>query len=97
MGPEAAHRRAEMVRVAAALDLMSRYHAEGEDLFNRIVTGDEKWVHHFTPEMKVASKQWVTKGDERPVKAKRERSAGKVLLTTIKGCYWKNTPQKVAL
>ncbi len=27
------------------------------------VTRDEKWVHHFTPEMKSASKQRIVKGD----------------------------------
>ncbi len=36
--------------------------------------------------MKSASQQWVGKGDERPVKAKRERSAGKVHLMA----FWDN-------
>jgi hypothetical protein len=25
------------------------YAAEGEDMLNRIVTGDESWVHHYQP------------------------------------------------
>ncbi len=36
--------------MAAAIKFLSMYHAKGESLFDRIVTGDEKWVHHFTPE-----------------------------------------------
>ncbi len=46
----------------------------------------EKWVHHFTTEMKSTSQQWVGKGDERTVKAKREMSVGKVHLTA----FWDN-------
>jgi len=70
-------------RMAAAIDLLSLYCEEGEKLFDRIVTGDEKWVHHYTPEMKSASRQWKTTDDPTPVKAKNQRSAGKVLLTTF--------------
>ncbi len=73
-------------RMAAGLDFLFHYHETSEDFLNRIVTGDEKWVHHFTPEMKSASQQWVGKGDECPMKAKCERSAGKVHLTA----FWDN-------
>jgi hypothetical protein len=31
---------------------------EGEDMFNRIVTIDESWVHHYQPESKRASVRW---------------------------------------
>ncbi len=72
--------------MAAGLDFLFRYHEAGEDFLNWIVTGDEKWVHHFTAEMKSASRQWVGKGDECPVKAKCERSVGKVQLTA----FWDN-------
>jgi hypothetical protein len=34
------------------------YEDEGEDVLNRIVTGDELWVHHYQPESKRASMQW---------------------------------------
>jgi hypothetical protein len=27
-------------------------------MINRIVTGDESWVHHYQPESKHASVQW---------------------------------------
>ncbi len=70
-------------RISPGLDFLFRYHEAEEDFLNRIVTGDEKWVHHFTPEMKSASQQWVGKVHECPVKAKRERSAEKVYLTAF--------------
>jgi hypothetical protein len=35
-----------------------QYADEGEDMLNRIVTGDESWVHHYQPESKRASMQW---------------------------------------
>lgn len=71
-------------RLAAAAQFKALYHQEGEDLFDRIETGDEKWVHHYTPELKAASKQWVLRDEGCPKKAKIERSAGKVYLT----CFW---------
>jgi hypothetical protein len=33
----------------------NRYEREGEGLVERIVTGDETWVHHFEPESKQQS------------------------------------------
>ncbi len=70
--------------MAAAIEFLSLHHAKGESLFVRIVTGDEKWVHHFMPEMKQASMVWKSANKPAPVKAKeRERLAGKVLLTTF--------------
>ncbi len=63
-------------RVPADLDYMSHWHAMA-------VTGVKKWAHYFKSEMKSASKQWVVKGDNHPVKAKQERSAGKVYLAVF--------------
>jgi hypothetical protein len=31
---------------------------EGEDMFNRIVTCEDSWVHHYQPESKCAPVQW---------------------------------------
>ncbi len=70
-------------RMGAALAFLSRYWEEGESLVDRIVTGDEKWVHYYTPQMKEKSKQWKRKDEQTPVKCKRERSAGKVNLTVF--------------
>ncbi|GFV55698.1 histone-lysine N-methyltransferase SETMAR [Trichonephila clavipes] len=37
---------------AISLDFLIRYEEEGGDMFSRIVTGDETWVFHITPESK---------------------------------------------
>jgi hypothetical protein len=34
------------------------WYADGEDMLNRIVTGDESCVHHYQPKSKRASVQW---------------------------------------
>ncbi len=85
-------------RVLESLDSIYHHHAEGEDLFDLIITRDEKWVHYFTPEMKSASKQWVVKGDNHPVKvSEKERlKFTSQCFGTTKGHCWKNTPQKVS-
>jgi hypothetical protein len=41
-----------------SLQHLLRYADEGEDMLNRIVTGNEPWVHHYQPESKRASVQW---------------------------------------
>jgi hypothetical protein len=57
--------------------------AEGEDIFNRIVTGDESWAHHYQPESKHASMQWKHPSSSSTKKFKVTASAGKVMLTVV--------------
>ena len=40
--------------------------------FDRIMTMDETWVHHFDPEMKSSSMQWKTPSSPTPKKARVE-------------------------
>lgn len=47
--------------------------------FDRIVTQDETWVHHFDPESKEQSKEWKEKGSPAPRKFKKVRRCGKVM------------------
>jgi histone-lysine N-methyltransferase SETMAR len=49
----------------------------------RIVTVDETWVHHYDPESKEQSKQWLPHGSNPPVKAKVVPSLGKVMATVF--------------
>jgi hypothetical protein len=39
-------------RMGAALTFLERYHRDGSKFLDHIVTGDETWVSHFTPESK---------------------------------------------
>jgi hypothetical protein len=57
------------------------YANEGEDMLNRIVTGDDLWVHHYQPESKRASMQWKHPGS--PSAKTLMPSAGKVMLTVF--------------
>lgn len=68
-------------RVDAALQFQQFFDDEGDGLFNRIVTGDETWVHIWTPESKRQSMVWKGKDEPTPKKAKVVESAGKVMAT----------------
>jgi len=59
-------------RVAICQRLLDRYANEGEAFLTRIVTGDEKWVHHFAPESKRQTMEWKHPGT--PVKKKIKES-----------------------
>lgn len=50
---------------------------------DRIVTGDETWVHHYDPESKQESMQWHKKGTDPPKKFKVTPSAGKLMATVF--------------
>jgi hypothetical protein len=39
-------------QMGLSLQHLSQYVDEGEDMLNRIVTGDESWVHHYQPQTK---------------------------------------------
>lgn len=68
-------------RVAICQRLLDRHANEGEAFLTRIVTGDETWVHHFSPESKRQSMEWKHPGSPVKKKFKRQPSAGKVMLT----------------
>ena len=70
-------------RVQISETMLARYKEEGDTFIHRIVTCNETWVHHYTPETKRASKEWGGKGEECPVKAKTRLSAGKVMASDV--------------
>ncbi|GFX41139.1 histone-lysine N-methyltransferase SETMAR [Trichonephila clavipes] len=51
-------------RMCAALEFLSRYHTDGEDFLNRMVTGDETWVAHVKVETKEQSMAWGHTGSQ---------------------------------
>lgn len=53
---------------------------EGTAFLRRIVTCDESWVNFYTPELKSQSQQWLPKGSNPPIKAKRVASEKKTML-----------------
>ncbi len=47
--------------MGAALEFLLEYNEVGDEILDRIGTGDESWVHFWTPESKEKSKQWKKK------------------------------------
>ena len=45
-------------RMEICQTLLNRYNNEGEAFLSRIVTGDESWVYHYSPETKRQSLEW---------------------------------------
>ena len=39
-------------RMESALRFLQRYHDDGDEFLDRIITGDEMWVAHITPQTK---------------------------------------------
>jgi len=54
-----------------------------QNFWRQFVTVDETWVHHYTPETKQQSKQWIAPGESASKKAKAVLSAGKVMATVF--------------
>ncbi len=70
-------------RMGAALHFLSLFNEFGPSLFERIVTGDECWVHFYTPETKNQSMEWLPKGSKPPKKFKSVPTVGKVFVTVF--------------
>ena len=79
MGTQAVERSTKKLLVFKSLKHCSHCEEEGDAFIHRIVTCDETWVHHYTPETKRASKELRGMGEECPVKAKTRLSAGKLM------------------
>ncbi|GFQ96234.1 HTH_48 domain-containing protein [Trichonephila clavata] len=62
---------------SSALTFLERYHNEGEDFLDQLVTGDETWVAYVTPESKQQSMEWRHSSSPKRVKFKQTISAGK--------------------
>jgi len=67
--------------VACALKFLVHYHKEGDGMLSHIVTGDEKWVSHITPESKQQSLHWKHTGSPKRKKFKQMFSTRKIMFT----------------
>ncbi|UYV63292.1 K02A2.6-like [Cordylochernes scorpioides] len=63
----------------AARAFLEMHQRDGDQVFSRIVIGDESWVHLSTPETKQQSMVWKKPEESAPKKAKVTISAGKVM------------------
>lgn len=68
-------------RLQISQQLKARCSTEKEAFFERIVTCDETWIHHYEPESKRQSLEWKHTSSPTRKKFKTQPSAGKVMLT----------------
>jgi len=54
-----------------------------DDILGHVITGDEKWVYQYDPEMKRQSAQWKTANYPGPKKFCRSKSRIKTRLLTF--------------
>jgi len=69
--------------VACALTFLMYYHKEGNGILSHIVTGDETWVSHITPESKQQSLHWKHTGSPKRKKFKQTISTRKIMCTVF--------------
>jgi hypothetical protein len=67
--------------MGAALNFLVRYHNEGDEFLNHIVTGDETWISYVTPGNKQQSVQWQHSASPKAKKFKQTLSAKKIMCT----------------
>lgn len=70
-------------RLSISRECLEMFEADPPDFLDRFVTMDETWVHHYTPESKLQSKQWKKPDEPAPKKAKTVSSAGKVMASVF--------------
>jgi hypothetical protein len=81
--PKGLKDREKMNKMSLSLQHLLQYADEGEGMINRIVTGDESWVHNYQPESNRAAVQWKHPSSPSTRKFKVKSSAGKVMLTML--------------
>jgi hypothetical protein len=59
---------------------LSRQLAEGNNLLDRVIMGDESWCFQYNPETKCQSMQWKTSASPRPKKACMSQAQVKTML-----------------
>jgi hypothetical protein len=69
-----------MDQMGLSLQHILRYVDLGEDMLNRVVTGDKSCVHHHQPKSKCSSMKWKHPISPSTIKFKVMPSAGKVML-----------------
>ena len=61
-------------------------HASEPEFMERVITGDETWIHHYEPESKRNSMTWKHPDSPVPKKFKTKPSVGEILLTVFRDC-----------
>ena len=70
-------------RMGSALKFLTRYAQEGDEVLDSIVTEDETWVFHHTPDSKQQSLQWRHTHSPRTKKFKTSISVEKIMTSVF--------------
>ena len=70
-------------RVVDSEAILALFRRNPDEFLRRYIIVAESWIHHYTPETKEQSEQWVFEGERAPKKAKMVKSAGKVMATVF--------------
>jgi hypothetical protein len=73
----------QMNLMGLSVQRLLRYAGEGGNMLNRIVTGEDSWVHQYQLESKCASVQWKHPSSPSTKSIKITPSAGKVMFTVF--------------
>ena len=69
----------ERQRVRHLKNFLDLFNRNPSDFSRRLVTIDETWIHHYTPESKQQEKQWVGPDGTAPKREKAQQSTENVM------------------
>ena len=69
--------------MGSALTFLQQNHDDGNEFLDRIITGDETWVAHITPETKQQSIHWHNSGSPWKTKFKQTLLAQKIMCSVF--------------
>jgi hypothetical protein len=72
-------------RVDTCQELLKRFETKSDGFIERIVTGDETWVHYHQPVTKKASKEWRHTSSPKPQKISHTSICGKGYADSLLG------------
>ncbi|XP_030750541.1 protein GVQW3-like [Sitophilus oryzae] len=70
------------VRMNISNSMLAQFRVNKSEVWRLLITADETWIHHYTPETKIQSKQWTAEGEPAPKKAKT------VISAVVFDCYF---------
>lgn len=70
-------------RVAAAHEFLELLQWNEEDTFDRIVTGDETWIHFYDPELKSQTMEWHKRGERASKIPRTQTTTNKVMASVF--------------
>ncbi|XP_031635483.1 histone-lysine N-methyltransferase SETMAR-like [Contarinia nasturtii] len=70
-------------RIAAAHEFLELLEWNETDTFERIVTGDETWIHYYDPELKSQTMEWHKRGEPASKVPRKQIATNKVMASVF--------------